>query len=197
MDTIQKFEDGNLYNFNDSIVIGEQGESIIEKYLKSLPHIKSIQCVRNVFKYRQADIDFLVKLKNDKKVSIEVKTDTYKTGNMYYETKSCIEENTLGCFEKTEADFIFYYFIELDRLYIFKTKELRNWVRQEIVRFYNNPNSSRLSLKKVYNKRKQEEDGTYTSEGFTIPTGYLEQQLLNKRIFKKYDKISVGINQAS
>ena len=96
-----------IYEFKKSLDIGELGEDIIEKYLKSLNNVKKIESVKEIKKYQEEDIDFLVYLNEGKKVSIEVKCDSYKSGNLYYETKSCVEFNTIGCLEKTKADYIF------------------------------------------------------------------------------------------
>ena len=134
-----------IYEFKKSLDIGELGENIVEKYLNSLNNVKKIESVKEIKKYQEEDIDFLVYLNEGKKVSIEVKCDSYKSGNLYYETKSCVEFDTIGCLEKTKADYIFYYFLNLNVLYIFKTKKFRSWVRKEIKQY---SNTDRLFFKK-------------------------------------------------
>lgn len=177
-----------IYEFNESLNVGELGEDIIEEYLNKLGNVKKIVSVKNIKKYQEKDIDFLVYLSNGKKVTIEVKSDSYKSGNLYYETKSCIEFNTLGCLEKTKADYIFYYFLNLNVLYIFKTNKFRSWVHKEIKAYDLNPKVSKIQKKEVYNKAYNKTD-LYTSQGYTIPLNYIESELKDTKIYKKYYNI--------
>lgn len=178
-----------VYEFKKSLKVGKQGEEIIEKYLSSMSNVSNVKCVTDNKDYWEQDIDFIVTMKNGKTFTIEVKTDTYKTNNIYYETKSCIEKNTVGCFEKTKADFIFYYFINKDILYIFKTKTFRAWVNKQID-FYNiQPSNSSLKKSFVYNKTRDLKS-EYTSEGYIIPIDVIEEKLLKSKDFKKYINIA-------
>lgn len=177
-----------IYEFKKSLNVGEIGEDIVEKYLGSLSNVKRIQSVKNDKKYQQDDIDFIVYFDKGKKASIEVKCDSYKSGNLYYETKSCVEFNTLGCLEKTKADYIFYYFLNLNVLYIFKTNKFREWVRSEIKKYNLSPASSRIKHKEVYNKA-YDKKSLYTSQGYTIPLNYIENELKDTKIYKKYYNI--------
>lgn len=177
-----------IYEFKKSLDIGELGEDIIEKYLKSLNNVKKIESVKEIKKYQEEDIDFLVYLNEGKKVSIEVKCDSYKSGNLYYETKSCVEFNTIGCLEKTKADYIFYYFLNLNVLYIFKTEKFRAWVRKEIKQYNKNPKLSKIQKKEVFNKAFNKKD-LYTSQGYTIPLAHIESELKDTNIYKKYYNI--------
>lgn len=115
--------------FNSDVQVGNKGEYIIYNYLSN--HSSTINLI-DVSKdkwFQQFDIDFL-QITNDEINKIEVKTDRIadKTGNMVYEVYSDKRFYTLGCFEKTEADYIFYYLINTNILYIFYTQELREWV---------------------------------------------------------------------
>ena len=183
-------ENVTLHDFEKSLNIGKQGESIILNFLLTLEDIKSIRQVQDIGFYQRKDIDFIVTFKNGKKYTVEIKTDTYKSPNLYYETISSVENNTLGCFEKTEADYLFYYFIELDILYIFKTKQFRKWAQKEILNHNQNPNKSKLNKKEVFNKARNLNKNYFTSVGYTIPRYYMEQQLAETNIFKKYTRLS-------
>lgn len=115
--------------FHKDNIIGQNGEYIIYNYLSN--HSSTINLI-DVSKdkwFQQFDIDFL-QVTNDGINKIEVKTDRIadRTGNMVYEIYSDKRFYTLGCFEKTEADYIFYYLINTNILYIFDTQELREWV---------------------------------------------------------------------
>ena len=179
-----------IYEFKNSLNIGKNGEETIKNYLYSLENVLRVESVQDDKKYQNDDIDFIVYMKNNKKFTVEVKSDTYTSGNLYYETKSCIEFNTLGCLEKTKADFIFYYFINFDTLYIFKTNKFRDWVREEIKSYYSNPSLSKLKKSSVINRLSKNNNKTYTSEGFTIPLKHIENNLLNKKVYKKYVNIA-------
>lgn len=111
--------------------IGNKGEDVIFNYL--LNHSSTINLI-DVSKdkwFQQFDIDFL-QVTNNGINKIEVKTDRLadKTGNMVYEIWSDRRIYAKGCFEKTEADYIFYYLINTKVLYIFNTQELRTWVNE-------------------------------------------------------------------
>ena len=117
--------------FHSDNEIGNKGENIIFNYL--LNHSSTINLI-DVSKdkwFQQFDIDFL-QVTNNGINKIEVKTDKLadKTGNMVYEIWSDRRIYAKGCFEKTEADYIFYYLINTKVLYIFNTQELRTWVNK-------------------------------------------------------------------
>lgn len=172
------------YEFSKSLVVGEIGERVVENYLSQLENVSKVESVRDVREYQKKDIDFIVYMKNGRKFSVEVKSDSYKSGNLYYETKSCIELNTKGCFEKAEADFIFYYFFNLGKLYMLKTNKFRNWVRKEISMYFKDPSKSVLKEKIVANKTDSSETGIYNSLGYTIPLRYMEKKLAGTNVYK-------------
>lgn len=112
--------------------IGNKGENIIFNYLwKHKSTLKIIDVTKDKW-FQQFDIDFLWQDTEYNIFKIEVKTDTLadKTGNMVYEIWSDKRTYSKGCFEKTEADYIFYYLINTKVLYIFNTQELRTWVNK-------------------------------------------------------------------
>ena len=116
--------------FNSDVQVGNKGENIIYDYLMNHPSTDSLINVSNDSWFQQFDIDF-IQIDGDGDVNkIEVKTDRMadKTGNMVYEIFSDRRTHTKGCFEKTHADYIFYYLINTKVLYIFNTQELREWV---------------------------------------------------------------------
>lgn len=162
-----------IHRFDKSIIIGEKGEEEIIKFLQKNTNIKEIKNVSNIDEYRLKDIDLIVHFKNGQSYSLEIKTDTFDSGNIFYETLSCIETQTLGCFEKTQADYIFYFFIKTKELYILKTNEYRKWFHTNIDKFNRKeiPNMSRSNKSLIY------------GEGYTIKKKYLESQF---KYYKKY-----------
>ena len=120
--------------FNTDIQIGNKGENIIYDYLMNHPSTDSVVNVSNDTWFQQFDIDFIWQDTEYNIFKIEVKTDRFadRTGNMVYEVYSDKRTHSKGCFEKTEADYIFYYLINSKTLYVFNTKELREWVLEHI-----------------------------------------------------------------
>lgn len=116
--------------FHSDNEIGNKGENAIFNFLSTYPSTTAIIDVTKDAWFQQFDIDFLWQDIEYNIFKIEVKTDTLadKTGNMVYEIWSDKRFYTLGCFEKTEADYIFYYLINTNILYIFNTQKLRKWV---------------------------------------------------------------------
>lgn len=151
------------HEFSKSTLIGEMGEKRIMEFVKSLSFIEDIKDVSKDKQFQSLDIDLVAKLKDNSIKSIEIKTDTYDTGNLFYETMSCVETNSIGCMEKTEADLIFYYFIKTKELYILRTKELRKWFHNKKYNF---------QIKTLNNWRY--DNSKYTSKGYAIPKRYLE-----------------------
>lgn len=118
--------------FNSDVQVGHKGESIIYDYLINHPSTFNVMNVSDDMWFQQFDIDFLQVTTDYDVNKIEVKTDRMadRTGNMVYEVFSDRRNYTKGCFEKTEADYIFYYLINTNILYIFNTHELRQWVEE-------------------------------------------------------------------
>ena len=116
--------------FNSDVQVGNKGENIIYDYLMNHPSTDNVMDVSKSWWFQQFDIDFIQIDKNGSVNKIEVKTDRMadRTGNMVYEVYSDRRNYTKGCFEKTESDYIFYYLINTNILYIFDTQELREWV---------------------------------------------------------------------
>ena len=124
-----KLNMGNkIYNFKDSLIAGKLGEDIVIDYIKKKNYFQSIEDVSEIRKYQNKDIDLLCVDKYGKEYSIEIKTDSYDSGNIFFETVSSIENSTKGCMIKTEAYFLFYYFILTHELYIFNMNKYRKWV---------------------------------------------------------------------
>lgn len=85
-----------LYNFKDSKEVGELGEQTVKNYLLSKPNIEEIVDVTKNRNYWEKDIDFIVRFIDGKEIVIEIKTDTYTTNNIFFETISSIESQTPG-----------------------------------------------------------------------------------------------------
>ncbi len=160
------------HDFRQSIEVGKQGEILIMEYLENNENVLNVEDVSDNPTYQDSDIDFIVQFANGKTGTIEIKTDRYTSGNIFYETISNKEHGVPGCMVKSKADFLFYYFTETRELYIINFNQYRKWFDENINRF------NRKELKNIDRKR----TGTYTSVGYTIPKIYLEAN------FKGYKK---------
>lgn len=161
-----------VYEFNSSNKIGHQGEQFVKQWILELhPNVTSITDVSDDKFYQKQDIDFLVDFTSGKQATVEIKTDTYKTGNMFFETISNEEYQTKGCLMKTNADFLFYYFSNYQNgvLYIFKMKAFRKFVLDNLPHF----------------RERRVTNTTHTSIGYIVPLSYIENN------FAEYKKYSV------
>ena len=136
-------DDKKIYNMNDQVKQGKTGEEKILQLLKVRHPEAKIEDVRNVQKYRTDDIDFVITLPSGQTKTIEVKTDSYTTGNFALEEWSTNPKNTdefgefiedgsgsIGCFRKTKADYIYYYFSEWDLLFVMRTEPAQEWFEE-------------------------------------------------------------------
>lgn len=161
-----------VYEFNSSNKIGHQGEQFVKQWILELhPNVSSITDVSDDKFYQKHDIDFVVNFINGKQVTVEIKTDTYKTGNMFFETISNEEYRTKGCLMKTNADFLFYYFSNYQNgvLYIFKMNAFRKFVLDNLSHF----------------RERRVTNTTHTSIGYIVPLSYIENN------FSEYKKYSI------
>jgi hypothetical protein len=118
------------YKFKEDIERGEIGENIIYNYFINLSNVNNVIDVRDDEKYRDMDIDFIVIFSNGEKLNIEIKTDyeAHKTGNLPYEYRSNIKNNTIGCLEKTKADYVFWYIYENQKIYKMDIKSVKKFI---------------------------------------------------------------------
>ena len=143
-------DEPKTHNFYDSNVIGKKGEELVMPFLQYKYPDKIVEDVRAVGEYQEKDIDFLL-MKSDNTVykSIELKTDTYYDGekiswleakerkiqaskNLMVETISNVFKKDPGCLVKTEADEIYYYFINQDKIYVLDREPFQKWFKQEL-----------------------------------------------------------------
>lgn len=162
-----------MYNFNEVNRVAALGMSDIEKWLKTLPETVAVENVEDDAKYREADIDLIWKTKKKPDGhKVELKVDRYhKTGNFFFETHSNVERNTPGCFMYTEADLLFYYFIEVRQLYILPMLLTREWFEKNINQF------------RVRDTHTPVGQGFYTTRGRLVKRELVMKSISNARLF--------------
>lgn len=129
----------NSYTFESASKVAERAEKEIVSYLRSLPRTIGVLNVEKDKHYQSKDIDILYVWRNSEQSflhSIEIKGDRYSnSGNYFIETVSNETLGTLGCFLYTEADYLFYYFVDSGELSIMEVKPVRKWFLENIERF--------------------------------------------------------------
>ncbi|MED4841553.1 hypothetical protein P9695_14870 [Weizmannia sp. CD-2023] len=156
----------NAYLFNDVLTVGKQATADVTHYLEQEKGYK-VENVEDMPEYQKKDID-LIAHTSAGTMTIEVKGDRYfKTGNYFIETVSNRNKETLGCILYSEADFLFYYFVEPKELHIIDMKKLQHWFKK---------NSHRFQERYV---RTKGSDGKiiYSSEGKLVPRIILAKEV--------------------
>lgn len=166
------------YDMKGQMGVADQAAEDITKYLKSLPETIGVINVEDDWYYRKKDIDLLwvYRLNGKEKVKkLEIKGDRYsRTGNFFLETVSNKEKGTPGCFMYTEADFVYYYFVDTKEVNIMPVEKTRKWFLDNIDRF---------EEKKLATKVR--EGIYYTSLGRLVP-----KEVMRNEIGTKYKVIA-------
>lgn len=108
------------YNFNEDIILGEEGEGVIINDLISMGATYDSSNKTNTY-------DILVSF-NGKKIRYECKTDFFDdTGNMFIET-SC--RGKASGIEVTKANWFVTYFKKLNEIWYIKTDKLKRILKE-------------------------------------------------------------------
>ena len=148
----------------------------MEYFIQKNFAVESIVSVAGIPMYQQDDIDFVVTFKDGKKLTLEVKTDTYDV-NFFYELISNDIYNTPGCLVKTKADIVVYYFINLEIVYFIDRRHFQKWFKQH--EFDTVVDEYGLTEPIMKAKRLQNIDrsgfGTYNSKGKVFSRVFFEE----------------------
>ncbi len=163
----------NIANYATDAHKGKSGEDEFKLYLKRILDRYGYKLidVTGLKEYHETDIDFLMEIKN-RKIAVELKTDYYENPrNLFYEDISSLEKNSLGCFNKTKANVLIYFFKHSKDIYIF--------YNMNKFKDYYEENYSKFSRKEVTNNRY---DGSrYTCVGRTIPLKIIERDMREQK----------------
>lgn len=126
-----------MNKFQKDLNTGSIGEEVALNLLKNDSNTLSVIDVREEKLFQKLDVDFIQELIGGGFRMIEVKTDTqaHYTKNLAYEHTSNKYYNTIGCFEKTKADYILYYLTETKEMYVIHTNSLRCYIHGNKNRF--------------------------------------------------------------
>ena len=127
------------YSMQETSGIASLAMNDIACFLMNLPCTVEVIDVENNRHFQQKDIDLIWKYRHKGKIlekKIEIKADRYHhTGNYFFETTSNASKGTPGCFLYTEADYVFYYFLDVKELHILPMPGVRDWFRERLEQF--------------------------------------------------------------
>jgi hypothetical protein len=119
----------------DGVRVAGRASTEIEAWLREWHGTINVENVEGDPEYQAQDID-LIWSTIIRDYTIEIKADRWhETGNFFFETVSNKEKGTPGCFLYTEANFLFYYFVEPRLLYILPMPRTRAWFLANLERF--------------------------------------------------------------
>ena len=152
--------------FDDAHKVSQHALRDILKWLKAIPQTVDIKIVEDDPVYREIDVDLLWTTQR-RQYQVEIKGDQWhQTGNFFLETQSNKEKQTPGCFLYTQADLVFYYFIEPSILYILPMPLTRKWFQNNLRRF-----EERSTTTPVGNAQ------LYTTVGRLVPINTLLEEI--------------------
>ena len=162
-----------VYMFASQVQETNDGTEVVIGFLKSIYQDDTFVNVELEKEYQKIDVDFVWK-HGKKEYLLEIKVDSYTTNNIFYEFYSNYELKTQGCMEKTECDFLLYYYSQKDILYILNPKEFKKYVHKY---------QQWLTPKFIPNS-------SFQSMGYTIPIADLGKNI----IVAKYENIKKSID---
>jgi hypothetical protein len=120
------------YNFTEDILIGEEGEDFVIKYLES-------EGAKLISKNKNNSHDTILEFKNEL-ISYEIKTDVYcnpkkDTGNIFVEYECRGEPSGI---EVSKAKWFVYYFKFLNEIWFIKTQDLKKLIQENNFKKTNN-----------------------------------------------------------
>lgn len=135
--------------------VADEAAAAVEALLRKQARTLAVRNVENDPFYRTKDIDILWEVQLDdgstKTVSIEVKGDRwYQTGNYFFETISNEGKGTPGCFMYTEADYVYYYFVEEREVHILPMPATREWFKERLENFRERKTSTPVGSGEAY-----------------------------------------------
>lgn len=128
------------HNIHDTTSIAKRAAADVTHFLQTAwSQTVAVHNVEEDAAYQAHDVDLLWTVLEKERlrvIPVEVKGDRYhRTGNFFFETISNESKGTPGCFLYTKAEWLFYYFLEIGKLYCLPMPEIRPWFVQNVDRF--------------------------------------------------------------
>lgn len=120
-----------IYDFRAQLAHGESGENLFKTYFEKQGYSIIPATRQEQFK----GIDFHLVNAEGMPVTVEVKTDSYKSGNVFVELVSNSETKTQGWAYKTAAEWLVYYLKAYGYALVIRPSSLRSKLPQWIEEF--------------------------------------------------------------
>jgi hypothetical protein len=134
----------------EGVRVAQRAATAIEAWLQQLPHTVALENVEDNPLYRARDID-LIWTTHKARYEVEIKGDRWHhTGNFFFETHSNREKGTPGCLLYTQADLLFYYFVEPRILYILPMPATRDWFLPRLNHFKQRTTTTPVGQERYY-----------------------------------------------
>lgn len=162
----------------DYMRVGLDGQNKVINFLRNNPEIIAVRDWSEVKETQEADIDCAIKTRDGNILLAEIKTDNHlgKSGNVLFEVlrinHTCDPEYslTLGWSGRTPANYIIYYAPSINKIYTFKTSNLRKAMQR-----YTRESRKQTNINIV------ETDNIKTTINILLPISYCAG------LFKEYD----------
>lgn len=146
-----------IYDFKTQVRKGTEGEALAALYLLACGRVKTVFNRAEDPAFQKRGVDFEVDCGDGETCWLDVKTDSYTTGNFFFETVSSLEGGKDGCFIKSEAHAWFYWFPKWDRGYWLPLGEVQRFVLGQADRWRSARTSTGVGC------------SSYTSKGLLVP----------------------------
>jgi len=169
------------YTFEEKNTFSKIGTNMVSIYLKSLKKTVKVENVEENPEYQKIDIDLIWVYKKEGvniSVTIEVKSDNYTSGNFWLETISNKSLGTLGCFIKSKAKYVFYYFPKWDCVYVIPLKAAIPWFKNNLNRFIESETST----------KDQQGNYQHTTIGRLVPIDVMMVEVKEIKLIKDISK---------
>lgn len=115
-------------SFLSDLEKGKFGEKVVISYLESRKNVNKVTDISNTKRGIDDDIDCEIEYADGHTKTIEIKTDlmAHKTGNIVFEEFS---HKNPGCFARTKADYILYYVMETNEVYVLNPDGFRAFIK--------------------------------------------------------------------
>lgn len=123
------------YNMTNQREVANAGVAEVVKYYTSRDDVKQVLNRQEDSKDRVNQLA-IIKNNSSKVTIMDVKTDTqYRTGNFFIEEISQMEKQVKGWLTESTAEYIAYYFLGHNVMYLIPLKSLRAWAEKRLDRY--------------------------------------------------------------
>jgi hypothetical protein len=202
-DVIKNDGTPQTYYFGEQLHVGDVGEEIFERFCKkwiTQGKMTEITDLRKFTEYQKKDCDYACTYPNGKKLLMEVKCDTRKTGNLFAESivtsyvngeDGIAEKNGCkpGWLYGSESDYVFYAFPGLDVAYLINRRQLASFVDHCMLPACMQLEGSYVSPFKVraaYNCDKRRPNEFRFGIGYCVPLREIENAEMMRGCWAKY-----------